>query len=172
LFIPDREERIESVPTEQRHRFQLTGRGLKLRIALHNLAGDPVQGAHCQFIVEMDDTELATDGRGMVQKRIPPTAENGSLIIHETTARSPLHIPLQIGHLDPIDTESGQKARLNNLGYLAGDLEEVPSGDNDAQRLRLQFRSAVEEFQCDFNLTVDGICAENTQAKLKEVHGC
>ena len=32
--------------------------------------------------------------------------------------------------------------------------------------------SAVEEFQCDHGLTVDGKCGSLTQAKLKKVHGC
>jgi len=35
----------------------------------------------------------------------------------------------------------------------------------------MAFLSAVEEFQCDNGLTVDGDCGPNTQAKLKEVHG-
>ena len=33
------------------------------------------------------------------------------------------------------------------------------------------FKSAVEEFQCDQEITVDGICGPRTQAKLKDVHG-
>ncbi len=57
-------------------------------------------------------------------------------------------------------TPSGQQARLDNLGYFASD------GDDDA------FKSAVEEFQCDNSLTVDGDCGPATQAKLKQVYGC
>ena len=41
-------------------------------------------------------------------------------------------------------------------------------GSTDADALE----SAVEEFQCDNNLTVDGICGPVTQAKLKQVAGC
>jgi peptidoglycan hydrolase-like protein with peptidoglycan-binding domain len=36
----------------------------------------------------------------------------------------------------------------------------------------MAFRSAVEEFQCDHGLTVDGDCGAQTQAKLLSVHGC
>ena len=34
------------------------------------------------------------------------------------------------------------------------------------------FLSAIEEFQCDHGLVVDGKCGPATQAKLKQVHGC
>jgi murein L,D-transpeptidase YcbB/YkuD len=38
----------------------------------------------------------------------------------------------------------------------------------DKERIRL----AVEEFQCDHGLKVDGVGGPDTQNKLKEVHGC
>jgi peptidoglycan hydrolase-like protein with peptidoglycan-binding domain len=75
-------------------------------------------------------------------------------------------IPIKIGHLDPVEEVSGQKARLNNLGYFAGPLE-GKTEENTAM-----FLSAIEEFQCDHGLLVDGICGPMTQAKLRQVHGC
>ena len=74
-----------------------------------------------------------------------------------------ISIAIRIGHLDPVEETSGQEARLNNLGYAAtGGVEKDPDA----------LRSAIEEFQCDHGLTVDGICGAKTQNKLKEVHGC
>ena len=35
-----------------------------------------------------------------------------------------------------------------------------------------EFEMAVEEFQCDQGLKVDGICGPQTQAKLKKLYGC
>ena len=61
-----------------------------------------------------------------------------------------------------LDSVTGQKARLNNLGYDAGEV-------NDEVTLR--YKSAVEEFQCDQKLTVDGDCGKGTQGQLKKVHG-
>jgi hypothetical protein len=76
----------------------------------------------------------------------------------------PIHLDVEllIGHLDPVTEKSGQIGRLENLGYNVG------SGTPDDDRL---FRRAVEEFQCDQNLTVDGVCGPQTQAKLEKVHG-
>ena len=72
-------------------------------------------------------------------------------------------IAIQIGDLDPVDESSGQVARLANLGYYRGPVDKV---DPD------EFKSAVEEFQCENSLTVDGKIGPKTQAKLKTVHGC
>ena len=73
---------------------------------------------------------------------------------------------LDIGHLDPVSEPSGQAARLKNLGYLFSS----PEADPDYEQKALGH--AIEEFQCDHRLSVDGICGPNTQAKLKEVYGC
>jgi hypothetical protein len=63
---------------------------------------------------------------------------------------------------------------------IVEDIDAPPPADADESSgdtaspvdlIALQFRSAVEEFQCDNQLTVDGKCGPNTQAKLKAVHG-
>ena len=72
-------------------------------------------------------------------------------------------VPVQIGCLDPIDEPSGQLIRLANLGYYRLDGTDIDQSE---------FVSAVEEFQCEQGLTVDGICGPATQAKLKQVYGC
>jgi murein L,D-transpeptidase YcbB/YkuD len=41
-----------------------------------------------------------------------------------------------------------------------------------AEENKALFLSAVEEFQCDHGLTVDGKCGPATQARLKQAHGC
>jgi hypothetical protein len=92
------------------------------------------------------------------------TAQKGALVVNsDQTPFENEFFALKIGHLDPVDTISGQRARLNNLGYFAGDSDD-PSDP--------AFESAAEEFQCDHSLTVDGIVGPQTQAQLKKVHGC
>ena len=82
--------------------------------------------------------------------------------MRDTTTPVDREIPLRIGHLDPVEERSGQQARLANLGYYRGGDEPI---DED------EFLSAVEEFQCEHKLTVDGKCGPLTQAKLVSVHG-
>jgi Putative peptidoglycan binding domain/LysM domain len=169
LFIPERELKEEPRPTDRRHRFQVRGRSLKLRLVLQDLARKPISGVGCELRVEAEADRLVTDGQGMIQRDIPPEAEHTTLLVQtpgEVARMWPLPLPVKVGHLDPADEVSGQKGRLNNLGYFAGPLDGASEQEN-----KELFLSAIEEFQCDHDLVVDGKCGPRTQAKLKEVHG-
>jgi peptidoglycan hydrolase-like protein with peptidoglycan-binding domain len=115
---------------------------------------------------------MSTDGAGALERELPlplRTAETGQVRFEEPvttdaqTLSRPQNIALKLGHLDPVDEVSGQVGRLRNLGYYP-----LPAGEPDPEL----FRAAVEEFQCEHNLAVDGICGPVTQAKLEEVYGC
>lgn len=88
---------------------------------------------------------------------IPVTAQRGALHVQNMV------LPFRIGTLDPVEERSGWQARLNNLGYTAG----LPQAADETT-----LRCAVEDFQSDYDLTVDSVCGPKTQAKLKEVYGC
>ena len=165
LFIPDREVREVPRPTDQRHRFVVKQPVLKLRITLEDQYERPITAASCLLVVDGDSRQLTTDGRGKLELEIPPLAKQSVLVIRDA-AQTPHHdveIPIKIGHLDPVEEVTGQQARLNALGYFLDDLDGKTGPD---------FRSAVEEFQCENGLKVDGICGPQTQAKLKQVYGC
>ncbi len=165
LYIPDKEPKEIAGATTQRHRFRVKRPPLMLRLILEDLYEKPIANATCELRVENTVFPLTTDHNGQIEQRIPIGAERAALLIKDPeTPLNDLVIPVKIGHLDPVEEISGQVARLNNLGYNAGTLDQPI---NEAQ-----FRSAVEEFQCDHGLTVDGICGPQTQAKLKEIHGC
>lgn len=169
LMVPEKAIKEEPRPTDQRHRFRVRLLGLKLRIVLQDLAHKPIRGAACELRVESEVDRLTTDGEGMIQRDIAPEAESGLLTVKDPTEAAeamPLPMPVRIGHLDPVDEVSGQKARLNNLGYFAGPFEGRSEDDN-----KELFLSAIEEFQCDHGLVVDGKCGPATQARLKQVHG-
>lgn len=163
LYIPDKQEKTESGATEQRHRFRLTLQPLKLRIVIKDLNDQPMANTRCQLHIEGEIYKLTTDSQGLIEQEIPRLAERGKLTIQDPENAMDMEVSIQIGHLDPVEEISGQIARLNNLGYKAGKLE---SSDPE------QLRSAIEEFQCDHGLAVNGICGPQTQAKLKEIHGC
>lgn len=162
VFIPDKEDRIENGATEHKHRFVVRKETLKLRLVLEDIYEKPIAGAKCALVVDGDTTQLTSDGHGKIEKEIPVDAKEATLVIRgDQTPYANTPIPIRIGHLDPINEISGQVGRLNNLGYFAGD-----GTDEDT------FESAVEEFQCDNGLTIDGVCGPKTQSKLQSVHGC
>jgi len=70
---------------------------------------------------------------------------------------------LLIGHLDPVRQKSGQQARLNNLGFESGKVDNIDGPIT---------RGAVKRFQAKHNLVVDGIVGQQTRPKIVEVHGC
>jgi hypothetical protein len=165
VFVPETETKKESRSTDKKWTFETSLKVPKLRIAVLDLTGKAVGGTSCELKVTgaEDIASQKTDANGMVERPIPADAENGQLKLIDDKVPIDLDTELLIGHLDPIDTVSGWQARLNNLGYNAGEV----SGEANPQ-----LTSAIEEFQCDHKLTVDGICGSKTQAKLKEVHGC
>ena len=167
LFIPDKKPRHESVVTERSHRFELKKPKIRLRLVLEDAYGNPIANASCELTVEDQTFTVISDDKGEIEQEIPANAQKATTLIlkHPDNPINDELIPIQIGHLDPVDEVSGQKARLNNLGYFAGD----PDDDDETQ-----FPSAVEEFQCEHmdRSEVDGKCGPKTQAKLLEVHGC
>jgi hypothetical protein len=157
LFIPAKADKTAPAPTTKINTFKVKKQPLKIKLLLQDVNGKPLANVDCKLDIEGTVTSEKTGGDGTITKTISRSAKVGKLSLTH------LDVPLLIGHLDPVEEDSGQVARLNNLGYEAGDL-----GKSDPDR----FKSAVEEFQCDNSLNVDGICGSGTQAKLKQVHGC
>jgi hypothetical protein len=162
LKIPEKSPLTEGRPTTKIHIWQVPSNTLNLEIILKDENDEPRQNTPCSLTIEGHKQDLTTDPKGKIRKEdLPFKSEIGNLVVDN------FQIPLRIGHMDPVDEVRGKVARLNNLGYDAGNIDE---GETDETSER--FRSAVEEFQCDTKLHVDGKCGAATQAKLKEVHGC
>ena len=168
LEIPAKQKKEESIPTTEYTTFQTVGDPVQLKIVVLDWAGNPV--VDTEMDVQLDAGEkLKTAGDGSATKKVmdPQGNKEGKLVVNGFV------LSLKVGHLDPVEEISGQVARLNNLGYRAE--EGGGAAGADAGRAVSpddpEFKSAVEEFQCDYGLRVDGICGPKTQAKLKDVHG-
>ena len=157
LNILDTRDKVVDAQTEDRHRFRHLGVPFKLRLELRDGSGEPITDCECELELGNTSLNLTTDDKGRIEAELPLAAEQGELHFQGGT------IALVVGHLDPIDELSGWRERLNNLGYHAG--------SSDAEECQ-QRRYALEEFQCDYDLAVDGICGPKTHAKLVEIHGC
>jgi hypothetical protein len=163
VMIPDEAAREERRATNARHRFTVSVARPTIRVALEGLLGQPMRSARGELRVDGRSVPFVADGHGIVQHAIPVGAERADLVLSDEKAPgAERSFALFIGHLDPVTEVSGQESRLNNLGYRAG-----LAGDAKAY----DFRSAVEEFQCDYGLVVDGKCGPVTQRKLVAIHG-
>ncbi len=164
VFIPDRLSKTVEIDTGKFTRFQVRQEKILLRLMLDELFGEPLANVQCEIRVDGKTLKKTTDENAIVEVEVAATAQAAELVVKEPESRlGDVVIPIKIGHLDPVEEQTGQIARLNNLGYFAGSSERI-----DEQLLK----SAVEEFQCDQGLTVDGKCGPVTQAKLKKNHGC
>jgi N-acetylmuramoyl-L-alanine amidase len=164
VVVPDPVPAEFSRPTDVTHKFTVSKDKLDLCMVLVDCYEKPIAKASCLLRLGATSVTVTTDGNGRLQQKIPASLKTASVTIQDPqTPYQGTTIPIKIGKLDPVEEKTGQQARLSNLGYYPG---EVGGTDDDA------FESAVEEFQCDHNLTVDGDCGPQTQAKLKQVHGC
>ena len=159
VVIPDRQERHEPSATDKRHTYKRLGKRLMLRLAIKDFDNKPLKNEKCILAIDGSSQDLQTDGDGKLEIRVSPEAKRGVLVV----PRLDREIPIEIGHLDPIDEESGWRGRLINLGYYDG----APEDDKPEE-----WRWALEEFQCDHGVRISGEADEATRSKLKSVHGC
>ena len=162
VVIPDKEARVEERSTEAKHTFVLAVDRLTLRVKLLDLDDKPVEG---ECLLRAEATE-----QPMEQKNKVYESDIGARVTEATMLPPPradgirrLPVNLGVGFLNPIQDATGQRERLNNLGYFAGFSKTVNE---------LQFRWAVEEFQADHRekdgLQVTGVCDPGKTQKVLE----
>lgn len=169
VHLPPRGSGQVDKPVDGSYRFRVRATPLKLRVELRQQYAAPLGGTPARLLVDAADIEAPLDQAGGIAAVIAYAAQTGTLQLRQTrpagAGRYALstQLALHAGRLDPLDTSAGEYQRLRNLGYHVGDFEQA---DADA------LRSAVEEFQCEHGLAVDGVCGSQTRAKLKAVYGC
>lgn len=145
-----------SCATDARHSFKRRGIPAKLKIQLF-LLGEPRANEDYTLILDDKIIRGKTDADGNIEAFIPPNCKGGVLKLNGGKEE----YPVRIGHLNPIDTVSGIKQRLNNLGYNCGDETEE---ETDA------VLEAVLQFQKDNSLPETGEFDDATRAKLESLH--
>lgn len=157
VVIPDKQARSVNAPTEMKHKFVARPQMLHLRVRVLDSHDEPLKSADCELTIDGKTSKLTTDGDGYVETDVPMDASEGTLRAGD------VEYELDIGGLDPVDTDSGLRARLNNLGYWAGD-------PDDPDEHSLAF--AIELFQADYGLTIDATKRDEVIQKLEDEHGC
>lgn len=153
VHVPDPAPRVyDGLLTRRVHQLVVELPLPTLRLRLVRPGGIPYAGRHCT--IELDDhrEDVEIGPEGAIEIELGPETTRVSLSFEGQC------VELHLAHLQPVDIEAGWRARLENLGYLAGP---------DAYGLR----SAVEEFQCDHELVVDGDAGPLTQQALLREHG-
>jgi N-acetylmuramoyl-L-alanine amidase len=147
VTIPDKKPGDTSKSTDQQHKFVKPG--VPVHLVLQLLDDDkPRAGLPYELQIGGLMKSGSTDGSGFIRETIPAREREARLIVGSGTTRD--CYTLQIGYLDPIDTDSGVKGRLVDLGYGVDDMREgisacqrkmglpVTGEIDDATRNRLQ----------------------------------
>ncbi len=114
----------------------------------------------------MPPLEGTTDGEGLFEAELP-------VHIAEVNLTFPaLHLShvLRIGHLDPVEVDTGVEARLRHLGYMLPLREWLGHAPTECEA-SLRLSLAVRAFQFDHGLSVTGTLDPATRSALVGAHG-
>ncbi len=160
VTVPDLETRNEEGATEKRHKFVALRPRPLLRLRWLRFGRTPKQNWSTTLSASGAESALVTNADGEVALRIDPLATD----VRASSSND--EFLLKVGFLHPFDAESGWLARLHNLGYLPS--TETTLATIDA----IEVASAIEEFQCDHSLVVNGKVDATFLAALRDAHGC
>ncbi len=139
VFVPTKVPKKFRCMTGQVHTFRLKTMPTFFSLNVRDESGEPY--ADCRYIlkVENETFEGRTNGDGLVNHEVKPTDLQGELKVWIREDPEEIMIwDVEIGHLDPVTEITGVQARLNNLGYPAGEV----TGEMNAQT-----KEALEAFQ-------------------------
>lgn len=161
VFVPDKVVREEECATGQRHTFRGKGIPSRLRVRFLDHLGAP-RAARYVLVLDGERTEGTLDD-GWVDEPMMPNVTRGSIELRyeEDGEERVVEHPLDLGHLDPLDTTSGVQSRLYNLGFYHG-----PIDGRDGEALEL----AVLEFQLAYDLPPLGVLDDDTRAAIGRAH--
>ena len=142
--------------TGTRHSFKRKGIPAKLKMQLF-LLGEPRRNEAYTLILDDKIIRGKTDADGNIEQYIQPNSKGGVLKLNGGKEE----YPVRVGHLNPIDTVSGVKQRLNNLGFYCGDESDEETG---------QYKQAVVQFQGDQKLKQTGELDAATRGKIESLH--
>jgi N-acetylmuramoyl-L-alanine amidase len=184
VMVPAPRKKTVTKAAGSRHRFRLASVTLHLRVRLLDRWDRKLHDAPCWFRIDDTDDQgnpkkaveayKPTDKEGLFEFPVTRTAVEGELEVQPSAEgdRQKEKFDLFVGGLDPVTTDSGMRARLNNLGYFAG----LTEGFDDREQLRW----ALEEFQFDHKIKPQNGDLDDsknqakiaaTRKKLVEVHG-
>jgi len=167
VVLPDLARADRPCALDALNRFRVAVPGTTLRLVVQTPEGAPVDGCPYRLLIDgLPPHAGRTDGGGALECPIRPTDDHATLELGPdrrlAAGTEPRMFDLQLGALDPVSELAGVQARLNNLGFEAGQVDGIAGPLT---------RAGVRAFQRAAGLVVDGIPGPNTQAALEAAHG-
>lgn len=161
VFVPDKQPKEVSEPTNQVHKFRLKNAPAKFHLRL--LDDDDAPRANLKYVLEIDGQEFngKTDGAGAISVSINPAAKNGKLILTNEEDETEEY-DLFLGHLDPVEEVAGVQARLKGLGFYDGET---------TSKINPETEQAIRDFQQANDLEPTGELDDALRNKLESAYG-
>jgi N-acetylmuramoyl-L-alanine amidase len=165
VMIPEKDKTYQTgCATEQRHVFELTRVKTFLKLKVEDAENAVLAGKEYTLTIGGEEKQGTTDGSGKIEVEIDPAVMLAKLeVFPEARDKPAITWDLRLGSLAPEGKTEGAQARLNNLGYDAGEV----SGSTDKQT-----KAALKNFQSDHTLTESSSLDDPTKNTLKSEHGC
>jgi hypothetical protein len=120
VFIPEKPAKQLACATDATHRFTVSRPVAFVRLVLRDRQENPIPDS--DYVLRVGSIELrGRTSEGLVEQKVDASAQSAELLVPERGLR----LRLRIGHLDPIDTAAGLKARLRNLRYHVSSTDDL-----------------------------------------------
>lgn len=162
VVIPPRETQPIELETNKRHTLVVKSFKAMFRTVVRDDTGKPLANARYSLQIGDEAINGMTDEEGVIQLELDPDPQEGTLkIFQNTQPETVITWTLKLGNLDPITTLSGVKARLTNLGFSCGEINEEENED---------LERALRDFQIVYRLPLTAEADDVTRQKLLYVH--
>lgn len=164
LTIPDCNEKKEVIATGQKHSFRVKTIKAWFTMILLNHLDEAMPNIEYELEIPSHNMQIKgkADGDGLIKEKIPADATEGilKLLLNTGDPDDDISMNVKFGHLDPVTEISGKKARLKNLGFYKGEIDDVNNDD---------FKSALKTFAQAYDLDDD--CTDSDiEEKLQSIH--
>ena len=161
LFIPEGSDATTGLHVGANNRFEALVPTVDVVIAFNDNDGKPRANAKFWLHgVGPDPREDTTDGNGQAKFAVPINVTEVQVVFEDDDIAH----NLRVGHLDPVEQNSGVAQRLGHLGFFVA----LPGSWNEDERLS----DGVRRFQRASGLNETGIADAATCAALVQQHGC
>jgi hypothetical protein len=157
LYIPRKPRPELPLATGTTNRYRARVPRIDVKLVLRDAEGSPMADEVYRVEGLGAPQEGKTGPDGSVAFTVPVHIREVSLLL----PRHNLHLPVRVGHLDPITTRAGVAMRLAHLSFLA---EDAAPSDEDLSR-------AIAAFQRSQGAKATGVLDEETRRALEQAHG-
>lgn len=166
VFIPPKT--LKKLPVNSGELIELQQQSAMEKLRIRFLHYDDTPRTDLPYLVSIKtskndiwpDAQGKTDAAGFVIVDVPPNATFAEILLGEGEDQE-IH-DFDLGFVNPIDTVSGVKARLNNLGFECGE---------ETEEMNELTIGAIKVFQRRYGLEVNGERDDKTLALLEEKFG-